>query len=180
MILPGSIKNSLWGKIKSDNLSEGGEEELDRFTRGLTAGIAGGILMNVWDFFSYYVLNFADSLYLHWAAVLLVGELPKNTVEFVYALVAQILWAGFLGIIFSFLISAVTSRGYLLKGAYWGFITGFLIYGLSILFRLPYFTKISTGTSITQFIGGIIWGLTAAYTLKLLDKNSFHTNKKTP
>lgn len=43
---------------------------MDRFYRGVIAGTVGGIIMNIWDLFSYYVLDFADLRYLDWAAVL--------------------------------------------------------------------------------------------------------------
>lgn len=51
-------QSSVWGLI------------MDRFYRGVIAGTVGGIIMNIWDLFSYYVLDFADLRYLDWAAVL--------------------------------------------------------------------------------------------------------------
>lgn len=142
---------------------------MDRFSRGLIAGMAGGVLMNIWNLISYYFLNMADRRYLDWASVLIFGHLPTTFTETVYAQITQLIWAGFLGTIFAYVIPGVTSRTPLLKGTIWGFITGFILYAIAIIVRMPYFTRISTGTSISQFIGGIIWGLTMAYTLKLLD-----------
>lgn len=142
---------------------------MDRFSRGLLAGIVGGVLMNIWSLISYYILDVADRRYLDWSSVLLFGHLPTNLTEAVYAQITQLIWAGFLGVIFAYIAPEITSRAYLLKGTIWGFITGFILYAVAILVRMPYFTKISTGTSITQFLGGIIWGTSLAYTLRLLD-----------
>lgn len=142
---------------------------MDRFSRGLVAGLAGGVSMNIWSLISYHVLHIADRRYLDWASVLLFGHLPINITQTVYAQITQLIWSGFLGVVFAYLIPAVTSRGYILKGAVWGFVTGFVLYSIAILIRMPYFAKIETGTSISQFIGGLIWGTILAYTLRLMD-----------
>lgn len=143
---------------------------MDRFFRGLIAGITGGIIMNIINLFSFYVLHYSERLFHDWASVLLFGHLPENLVQNVIAIFTQLLWAGFLGIIFAYLIPYVTSRGYLIKGAFWGSITGFLQYALAILLRMPYFDKVATGTVVTQTIGGLVWGLVLAYMLCRLDK----------
>lgn len=147
-----------------------GDILMDRFTRGLVCGITGGVVMNIWSLTSYHLLNFTERRFLDWASVLMYGHLPLNLKETVLALAAQILWAGFLGILFAYLIPGITSQAYLLKGAFWGFIIGFLMYAFAILLRMPYFNKISFDTVVSQIIGMIIWGLTLAQMLRWLDK----------
>ncbi|MDW7674028.1 MAG: hypothetical protein SCK28_05770 [Bacillota bacterium] len=142
---------------------------MDRFHRGLIAGIAGGVIMNILSLYSFHILNFTDRRFLDWSSVVMFGHLPNNFIETIIALFAQLLWSGFLGIVFAYFIPLVTSRGYLIKGAFFGFITGFVLYGISILFKLPGFTVVSTNTVLSQSIGGVIWGLVTAYTLYLLD-----------
>lgn len=142
---------------------------MDRFMRGLVSGIVGGVVMNIWSLTSYHILHFTERRFLDWASVLMYGHLPSNLKETAFALVAQILWAGFLGILYAYLIPVVTSRGYLIKGAFWGFITGFLIYASAILLNMPYFSRISVDTVISQMVGGVIWGLTLAQVLRWLD-----------
>lgn len=148
---------------------------MDRFTRGLIAGTAGGIIMNIGDFFSYSILHYSNLRYLDWASILIFGGRPNNSLETLFSLIAQLFWSGFLGVIFSFITPAITSRGYLLKGAFWGFISGFLIYAVSVLLSMPHYNDLTTGTAVNQIIWGIIWGISMAYFLKLLNKKSIQS-----
>lgn len=143
---------------------------MDRFLRGLISGVIGGVVMNIWSMTSYYFFHFSNRRFLDWAAVLIFGHLPSNIYETLLALLTQILWAGFLGILFAYFIPVITSRDYLLKGAFWGFISGFIMYALAILLNMPYFHAVSFDTVLSQMIGGILWGLTLAYTLERLDR----------
>jgi len=147
---------------------------MDRFFRGFIAGIGGGIVMNVWSLFSYHVLNFSDRRYLDWTSAILFGHLPRSVPEAAYALVIQILWVGLLGILFAYLVPAITSRGYLFKGAIYGLLLGFIIYAVTTIFRLPDLTSFNLATVMSNHFGGLIWGLTMAYVLHRLDTTPLH------
>jgi len=142
---------------------------MDRFYRGFVAGVVGGLAMNVWSLFSYYILNFSEQRFLDWASMIIYGSLPTSTFQIVYAQIIQLLWVGLLGIIFALLIPAITSRFYLGKGVIYGLMSGFIIYAITTLFRIPNLVIFSTTTVLSNHIGGIIWGLTMAYVLRLLD-----------
>jgi len=142
---------------------------MDRFYRGFVAGVVGGLAMNVWSLFSYYILNFSERRFLDWASMIIYGSLPTSTFQIVYAQIIQLLWVGLLGIIFALLIPAITSRFYLGKGVIYGLMSGFIIYAITTLFRIPNLVIFSTTTVLSNHIGGIIWGLTMAYVLRLLD-----------
>lgn len=128
--------------------------------------------MNIWDLFSYHILNYSKLRYLDWGSIMLFGQLPKNSLQFLLGLISQFLWAGFLGIIFSFLVPLITSRTHLIKGAFYGFITGFIIYAIPVVFGTKYLSTSSTETTVTQIIGGLLWGVSLAEVLHILDKNS--------
>jgi len=142
---------------------------MDRFFRGFIAGVAGGIVMNVWNFFSYYVLDFAQIRYLDWASMILYGRLPHSVLDAAYALLIQILWVGLLGIIFAYFVPVITSRGYLFKGVIFGLSLAFIIYAVTSLYKVPNLTTFSSATVISNHIGGLLWGLTMAYVLHRLD-----------
>ncbi|KJS14280.1 MAG: hypothetical protein VR67_00600 [Peptococcaceae bacterium BRH_c8a] len=142
---------------------------MDRFYRGFVAGVVGGLAMNVWSLFSYYILNFSERRFLDWASMIIYGSLPTSTFQIVYAQIIQLLWVGLLGIIFALLIPAITSRFYLGKGVIYGLMSGFIIYAITTLFRIPNLVIFSTTTVLSNHIGGIIWGLTMAYVLRRLD-----------
>lgn len=143
---------------------------MDRFSRGLVSGIAGGVVMNIWSLTAYYILHVANRRFLDWAAVLMYGHLPLNLNETLLAQASQLLWAGFLGVLFAYFMPAITSRHYLLKGAFGGFIAGFLIYASAILLNMRFFNNLPFNTVLTQIIGGALWGLTMAFTLRWLDR----------
>lgn len=142
---------------------------MDRFYRGFIAGSLGGVAMNIWSLFSYHFLHFTKLRYLDWASIFLYGHLPVSTLQAVYSLVIQLLWVGFLGVIFAFLIPAVTSRGYYGKGIIYGLTVGFIVYAIPKMFKMPELTVTTTATVLSSHIGGVIWGLTMAYVLRRLD-----------
>lgn len=131
--------------------------------------MVAGIPMNGWDLISYYWLHFSKLRYLDWAGVVMYGEIPKTPIAVAFALISHFFWVGFLGVIFAYLIPTLTPRGYLVKGFTFGFITGFIIYAIGIAFKFPIILHRTTGTTISQFIGGSIWGVTLALMLRWLD-----------
>jgi uncharacterized membrane protein YagU involved in acid resistance len=131
--------------------------------------MAGGLAMDLWGFLIKDVLQISTRNYTDWTSVVLYGFIPSNWYEFLFAFGAHILWAGFLGICFAYLLPKITPQGFRIKGAFFGFIVGFLIYGIAILSRMPFFTEIPFHTSASNAIGGIIWGITTAQVLYWLD-----------
>ena len=142
---------------------------MDRFTRGLIAGMVAGIPMNIWSLTANYI-NLSDTRLLDWGAIMIFGHYPQNTIQLITGQLAQLLWTGFVGIIFSFLVPIITSRLFLLKGAFYGFIMGFVFYAIPVLLETKYLSVTSTGTAISNAISGIIWGLTLAAVLRLLNE----------
>ncbi|SFG69578.1 hypothetical protein SAMN05660649_02393 [Desulfotomaculum arcticum] len=150
---------------------------MDRTFRGAIAGIIGGIIMDVWDLISYHFLQIGSFRYLDWAAMMIYGEPPENIYETIVSLITQVLWAGFLGIIFSFILIKITSRGYLIKGALYGFIASFIIFAIPVLFKVPHLDQTGPNTQISHFIGAIIYGVTTAAVLHWLDSTPGVKNK---
>jgi len=143
---------------------------LDRFFRGLVSGLVGGIAMNLWSLVSRFVLKWELLSFIEWAGVALFGDLPRSHLQGAFALLMQLLWTGLLGVLFAFLVPVVTSRGYLIKGAFFGVITGFALYAVPILFQAPFLTKHSFATVFSNHMGGLLWGLATAQSLQWLDR----------
>ncbi|PKM43562.1 MAG: hypothetical protein CVV03_08330 [Firmicutes bacterium HGW-Firmicutes-8] len=143
---------------------------MDRFFRGFVAGIIGGVIMNIWDYFVHYILQFTKLLYLDWPGMILFGHLPQTLWEAAYAQILQLLLVGMLGVGFAFFIPHVTSRWYLIKGVLFAMIAGFAIYTVPSLLRIPRLSEVPFGTVISNHIGGVIWGLVTAQMLRWLDR----------
>lgn len=142
---------------------------MDRFFRGLTAGIIGAIAMNLWSLFAVFILGWEVVKFLDWAGIILYGELPRSHVEGTLALLMQILWSGLLGVGFAYLIPYIKSEGYLIKGAFYGVIVGFIMYAIPTVLQMPVLGNLGFLTVLSNHIGGLIWGLVTAQTLYLLD-----------
>lgn len=108
----------------------------DRLTRGFIAGLVGGIAMNIVSLISYHILNIAELRYLDWAAIVIYGTKARNFAEVVFAQAIQLIFVGILGIIFAYLIPAISSKNYLLRGWLFGSFIWFLLYGISLLFKI--------------------------------------------
>lgn len=143
---------------------------MDRFFRGFTAGIIGGVVMNLWTLVALFILNWELIRFIDWAAIMIFGDLPRSHLEGLFSLIMQLLWVGMLGVVFAFLLPQVTSQGYLIKGALFGVVFGFLFYAIPTLFQMPILKEHSFATVISNHTGGLLWGLTTAQTLRWLDK----------
>lgn len=139
----------------------------DRVTAGFVAGIAGGIGMNVIDWIVNSIYGQKEYLYC-WASVVLYGRLPRTTWEVVFSQIGQIFFAGILGIIFAYMLLKLTSGNYLIKGCLYGFMAWFVIYGMSIIFRLRFLDTHSAVTITSHFFSSLLYGLIVAEVLRLL------------
>jgi len=142
---------------------------MDRLIRGFLAGMGGALVMNTFDLLVYYGLNIVETRFLDWAGVLLFGHLPASHLEAVYALLIQIVWSGFLGILLAYVFKDTTSNYYLLKGVIFALVSGFILYAIPVLFNIQPLASSTLTTVITNHMGGALWGLSAAWFLKRLD-----------
>jgi len=144
---------------------------VDRVFRGAVSGIIAGLFMNAWSFISY-ILNFTKLRFIDWAAILIYGYPPAGLAQDLFALFLHLVWASFLGIGFAILLPQINSRGYVLKGIGYSWITGFMMYATTTMLRVPYLDEIPFSNVITNFIGATIWGLVTAIILKRLEKTN--------
>jgi hypothetical protein len=142
---------------------------VDRFTAGLLSGFAGGIIMNVWEFISYHPLQFSQHRYVDWSGVMLFGSLPDTASQVVVALIMQLIFASFMGGLFSLILPLVGSGNHLIKGVVFAIIMTFVFYVIPTLYREPIFTYTPVESVISNNIGAIIWGLTTAALLKRIN-----------
>ncbi|MDI6710949.1 MAG: hypothetical protein QMC81_02650 [Thermoanaerobacterales bacterium] len=141
----------------------------DRSTRGFIAGVAGGVAMNIVANISFYI-NWGELRFLDWAAVIIFGSRTNVFWEAAFAQVAQILFVGLLGIVFAYLIPAVTSRNCLLKGWLFGAAVWFGLYGVILLFKVNRLVGIDLATAASDFVGASVYGLVLACTLRWMDE----------
>jgi len=67
----------------------------DKFTKAFIAGLGASIIMNLFNFISFYVLHFSSVRYLDYASIALYGSKPESFLAAAFAQLAQILFSGF-------------------------------------------------------------------------------------
>jgi len=146
----------------------------DRFTKGFFAGVFGGIAANTWSFFSGYI-GFTSLRFVDWAAITIYGHIPPfSSGEILVALVSNIVFTGMLGVAFAYLVPQVTSENIFLKGWVFAMATWFVIYGISVLYKVPGVVPIPMWTVLSDMISASTFGLVQAYTLaSLVNSRSF-------
>jgi hypothetical protein len=144
----------------------------DRLTRGFVAGLIGGLAMNLLNLLSVFVFHFAKCLYLDWAAAMLYGNKAASFIEGIIAIIAQVVFTGFLSIGFAHLIPAVTSRNLWIKGWLFGILSWFFIYAVFILYKVPEFGHRSVESVISNFVTASVYGIIQAEALLYLEKRA--------
>ena len=112
--------------------------------------------------------NFAQIRLLDWMSIIIFGDKPIDNLQTIIALVARIIFAGILGIVFAHLMKYLDSEHYLFKGWIYGVLSMGLLYGITSLLRVPQLTYTHTYTVISNFLGASIYGLVLAESLKRL------------
>lgn len=144
---------------------------MDRFIAGWLSGIVGGILMNIWSFFSYHVLNFENHRYIDWTGAVIYGKLPESILEIVIAIILNLLFAGFLGGVYAMIIFVLGSDHHLLKGVIISTFFAFIFFTVPSLFQEPILKIVEVESVISNYIGAVIWGLSVSTVLQRIDIN---------
>lgn len=139
----------------------------DRTLYGFFAGIIAGIPQTIFNLISYY-LNFVQIRYLDWISILIFGDKPIDGLQTIIALVARLIFAGILGILFAHLMRYSDDNHYLFKGWIYGIFVMGLLYGVTSLFQVPKLTHMHTYTVISNFATSSVYGLVLAESLKRL------------
>ena len=141
----------------------------DRFTRGFLAGLASGVVTNIFSFISF-ALNWVKVRYLDWAGVFIFGREPGGAVEVAISLAGQLFFSALLGVIFAYLIPLTTSKSHIFKGLVYGLAVWFASYAIAILYKVPPLTHIGIDTVTSNIVAALIFGFVLAWSLKWLDQ----------
>ncbi len=141
----------------------------DRISVGFISGLIAGAAMIVIDW-GGYLLGLYNERLLNWASTITLGRLPNTAFEVVFTQLEQILFSGFMGIPFAYVLLKLTSKNLLLKGWIYGVFVQEVTYALAIAFRLPNLEVHTFNATISHLLSASVYGLVLAYVLKRLDK----------
>lgn len=140
----------------------------DRLTLGFIAGVIGGVFMNLLDLILVYLFHWADVRYIDYTAIFIYGNKPSFWGDTLLALLIHLIFTGLLGIVFVYLLSAISNKSYLFKGGIFGVFAWFIFYLTGFLHRVPLFEKTTWPTAVSDVITSIAYGLILAETLRRL------------
>jgi len=141
----------------------------DRLLRGALAGIISSLFMLAWNLFSYYILHFAKVTWLESLSQLVLGQPPKDILDFLAAFGSLIIWNGFLGGFFVSFIIPERSGSYLGRAVCFGYVIWFFLYSLGTLYKIETFHIASPVTVFSNWIAVMIYGIVLGWITKWWD-----------
>ncbi len=145
---------------------------MDRTLRGLSAGLVAGIIKNAFNLFDYYFLNITNIRFIDWAAVLVTWSRPTGTFLTIFFLIITLLWDSLLGAVFAHVIFYTSSRRIFIKSTVFSLTAWFMFKIIVNLYRVPFLSgKQSTPGGMSNVLAVLLWGISLAFILKILEKN---------
>ncbi len=130
----------------------------DRLMNGFIAGIIGGIAGVIGGVLSK-ALGISEMTAVEFTALLLFGREIKMTGEYVWAIIAGIMFTAVFGIVFAYLILLVGSKYLFIKGAIYGFVSWYLWYSMILMTFTEQVDVVTLSTSISNAVNAMIFGL---------------------
>lgn len=150
----------------------------DYFTLTFISGFFAGIIKDLLDAFSYYVLRFNSYLYLHFASEILYGKKPHFWWDTLLAQMTELMFCGMVAIPFAYILRKIKTDNLLFKGFIYGNSVWLLLYTLGNIFKLKYLTHTPWQTTTSDMITSAIYGIVLAIVLvKLADKKDLTINE---
>ena len=144
----------------------------DRLFRGFAAGLIGGLVMNVYSLIAQ-IMNWTALPFWKWAVIMTLGrEQNLGTPEIILGVIAHLVFTGFLGIAFSYLVPHIKHEGIILKGVLFSILTWFIIYAITHLFQVQGTTPLLLKTAVSNVTGATIYGITLGWALAWLYNKS--------
>ncbi|MHB1420980.1 MAG: hypothetical protein ACYCX4_15595 [Bacillota bacterium] len=142
----------------------------DRFTKGLVAGIAAGLVSTTWNLLSFYILHFAKHNFSDFPAYIIYGYRPNSLPQILFSEIIDFVWYSIAGIAFAFFVCLVNKKNITLKGLIWGIGIWFFTYMFTLLFEIKGFTAVPFRSTVSHFIGASIWGVFLALFFNYLEE----------
>lgn len=142
----------------------------EKFIRSFVAGVIGGIIKDTVDFIFYYLFHFGNYRYVDFAAEVIYGNKPKFWWDTTFAQFIELIFCGFLGVLFYTLIPEETKKNSLIKGWLYGVAIWLFLCIMGMVYKIPFFSKIPWPTANSDFITSSVYGITLAWVLRFLDQ----------
>lgn len=137
----------------------------ERARNGFVAGAIAGVIMSVLDVV-LLGLGFVEIPYYDWGASLVLGFRARTLAQIAVGQIAHVLFAGGLGVVFAYILRAVSSANYLCKGWLYGVFVWFSVHVIVNLLAFEPLRPIGVSTGLSDFVTASVYGLVLAETLR--------------
>lgn len=142
----------------------------ERFSRSLVAGFFTSLILLALNLFSYYILQVSQRRFINYSALMIFGREFNSLPEAIISSIGQITFSTSLFIIFSYLILKKNRESYLLRGLFIGLGSWFAIMSLAYIIGIHKILSVDVGSAASFLIVSIIWGISSAWYLHILDE----------
>ena len=138
----------------------------DTFFRGAFCGVAAGVVKNFLAFIFFFIIFTDEHYFWKFSSVLAYHGPPENLFMHITALIIELMFCAFLGVIFVLLVASIKTRHYLLMGTLYGSFIWFFVKCIVVIYKVD---QLKPSTTIHPFI---IWMLSMLFGLliAILDK----------
>jgi hypothetical protein len=133
---------------------------------GFLAGLLAGVVMVGWNLFDFYFLHLTKTRLLDYLNILTSGLPPHGPGEVLFAQGLHLLWLGFLGVVFAYLVPFISSRNFLFRGWLYSIVVWILTDTFPVIFHVAHLEKTPFPTRLSAAIGATFWGLVLAWILE--------------
>ncbi|HHT05193.1 MAG TPA: hypothetical protein GXZ97_02865 [Hydrogenispora sp.] len=149
----------------------------EHYLLGLVSGACGGLASTVVNLAFILLFKVGNLRFIDFAGVFILGHPPENLGENLLSFFAFLGFSATLGVLFTYL-SAIPPRPYLLvKAIHFGLGIWFFSYALTLLFKVPEFTRISLASALTNLLASAAYGLVLGLVLRYLLRKAAATNQ---
>lgn len=140
----------------------------DRFINGALAGSISAALQVLYGYL-VKMTTFSDRGFHDFGQVFIMFTPYQGILADLIGILSHVGNGIIFGVLFAYLLSWTAPRLYLTKGLIYGIILWHLFFMVGTAFKMPLFHQIPPSTAFSILIGSIIYGITAAYILRLID-----------
>lgn len=142
----------------------------DRFTKGVIAGFAAGMITKIYDLITFY-FGLSTIRWMDISGVMIFGRKPTYLSEKIFATMGAWFFHALLGVVFIFLLQRLfNSKNLYFKGWFYAVFWWFVIYAIIQLLKVPEISFVPVNTSVSNFFGASIWGLVMAFIVDWQEK----------
>lgn len=131
----------------------------NKLSVGFGAGLAAGILMDLFEYISFYLFQLPKIRSIDWVAIVIYGRVPLGVYELAVAQILHLLLTAGWGSLYMYVGSYIRIRNGYLKGWKWAVIIWFVSNTLIAVLKLPRHDEVGLTSMIVYFVFASFYGL---------------------